>query len=165
MARSTQNVPAPQKASNVPGGAWPRSRATPLWRHPKVRRMFVAPLRWAYPDRSLPAINDCWYHSSLVGEVGHGIPPAAAFYEIAAGWYGDPAFGAILAANYSGGPGRPAAARDSVEALLYGPDSVAADEPRRRTSRLLTASANLPDFGIAVLRGPGVPPRERSGGR
>src|SRR5207244_3456934 len=124
-----------------------------LRRHPKLRRMFLAPLRWAYPDLSLPAINDCWYHSSLVGEVGHGIPAAAPFYEVAAGWYGDPAFAAILAANYQPGPSRPAgtSARDSVEALLFGPDRIAAGG---RTPRPLAASADLPEFGVAVLRGP-----------
>jgi hypothetical protein len=145
--------------------------------------MFLAPLRWAYPDLSLPAINDCWYHSSLTGEVGHGIPPAAAFYEIAAGWYGDPAFGTVLAANYSSGR-----ARDSVEALLFGPDEVPLPA-RPNTSDasgasrasvpshagvmpaavpplppILAASADLPDFGIAVMRGlaPGDDPARRT---
>jgi hypothetical protein len=132
-------------------------RAEPLQRHPKVRRMFRAPLRWAYPDLSLPAINDCWYHSSLVGEVGHGIPPAASFYEVAAGWYGDPAFRTILAANYQGGR-----QRDSLEALLFGPDDIPASDGRR--PRLLTASADLPDFGVAVLRGPAASRSDREPG-
>ncbi|MBI3970258.1 MAG: heparinase II/III family protein [Chloroflexi bacterium] len=126
--------------------------ATGLRRHPQIRSMFVAPLRWAYPDLSLPALNDCWYHSSLVGEVGHGIPPAAAFYEIAAGWYRDSAFGHILAANY-GQANRP---RDSLEALLFGPDDVAAaaSEQPRRLPQLLAASTDIAELGVAVMRHP-----------
>ena len=125
-----------------------------------LKRMFEAPLRWAYPDLSLVAINDCWFHSSLVGEVGHGIPPAAAFYEIAAGWYGDAAFESILAQNY--GAGKP---RDSHEALLFGPDQVPSSPEAlagKRTPRLLTASANLPELGLAVLRSSAPQARDRT---
>ncbi len=127
-----------------------------LRRLPKLRQMWLAPLRWAYPDLTLPALNDCWYHSSLVGECGHGIPPAAAFYEIGAGWYGDAAFHYVLAAAYARGQ-----ARDSLEALIFGPDDVAGPTERTpaggagtRQPRLLTTSANLAELGVAVLRGP-----------
>src|SRR5207249_8146531 len=114
-----------EEPSGNGGGVGGPGNSRSLRQHPKLRRMFLAPLRWAYPDLSLPAINDCWYHSSLAGDVGHGIPAAAPFYEVAAGWYGDPAFAAILAANYGPGPSRPAGTspRDSVEALLFGPDT------------------------------------------
>jgi hypothetical protein len=126
-------------------------------RHPKLRQMLLAPLRWAYPDLTLPALNDCWYHSSLVAECGHGMPRSAALYETAAGWFGDAAFHAVLAATYAGG-----APRDTLEALLYGPDEV----PRtvERPPALLTASANLDELGVAVLRTP-APGRASRPGR
>ena len=45
--------------------------------------------RWTsrFPDATLPATNDCWYHIGLTGEVGHGIPNADGFYEMAFGWF------------------------------------------------------------------------------
>lgn len=120
-----------------------------------AHRMYRAPLRWAFPDLVLPALNDCWYHSSLVREVGHGIPTAAAFYEMASGWFGDQAFAGILSANYApvadGGAGNP---RDSLEALLYGPESVSPLDVSVPPTRLLGSSHDLPELGAAVLRGP-----------
>ena len=60
----------------------------------------------------LPATNDCWFFSSLLGDVCHGVPQAASFYEVACSWYGDPAFAWILSQNYRSAP------RVSVAALL-----------------------------------------------
>ena len=53
----------------------------------KVAGMFRVPLALAFPDGSLPAVNDCWYHIGLLGEVGHGIPNAEGFHELAWAWF------------------------------------------------------------------------------
>ena len=117
-------------------------RAAPL----RLRAMLTAPLALVLPDGRLPATNDCWASSSLLGAVCHGVPPAAALYEIAAGWWpGEPAFPALLTAAYRRG------ARDSTEALLYGPERVAAGNAALTRPR----SGLLPASGYAVLRSPG----------
>ena len=102
--------------------------------------MFEAPLRIAFPDDHVPAINDCWYHSRVTDEVGHGIPNGPGFYEIAAGWYGAPEFEAVLARAYR------TMSRGNVESLLYGPDDVsdAAAPPLVETNEAAS--------GFAVLR-------------
>ena len=108
--------------------------------NPTMRRMFEAPLRIAFPDDHVPAINDCWYHSRVTDEVGHGIPNGPGFYEIAAGAYGAPEFEAVLARAYRSLP------RSNVESLLYGPDEVsdAAAPP--------LVESNEAASGFAVLR-------------
>lgn len=108
--------------------------------NPTMRRMFEAPLRIAYPDDYVPAINDCWYHSRVTDEVGHGIPNGPGFYEMAAGRYGAPEFEAVLARAYRDMP------RANVESLLYGPDEVsdAASPP--------LVESNEAASGFAVLR-------------
>jgi len=108
--------------------------------NPTMRRMFEAPLRIAYPDDYVPAINDCWYHSRVTDEVGHGIPNGPGFYEIAAGTYGAPEFEAVLTRAYRSKP------RSNVEALLYGPDTVSDAE----TPPLV--ESNEAASGFAVLR-------------
>ena len=109
-----------------------------------VESMFRAPLELAFPDGSLPAMNDCWYHIGLTGEVGHGIPNADGFYEMAYGWFGNPAFAWVVDQNRAAGP------RRTLEALLDGatvvPEAAAAPV---RTSRLLEPT------GFAVLRSGG----------
>jgi hypothetical protein len=105
-----------------------------------LRKMFAAPLALALPDLSLPAMNDCWYTIGLTAEVGHGIPNAAGFYEVASGWYGDPEFAWVLGENYAHHP------RTSVEALLDGAETIPAmPEPP-------FVSSHLAESGIAVLR-------------
>ena len=102
--------------------------------------MFRAPLDLAFPDGTLPAMNDCWYHIGLTGEVGHGIPDAAGFYEMAYGWYGDPDFGWVVRENLRRGP------RFAMEAILDG-------VPRLPTgARPRTPSRWFESAGIAVLR-------------
>lgn len=108
--------------------------------NPTMRRMFEAPLRIAYPDDYVPAINDCWYHSRVTDEVGHGIPNGPGFYEIAAGTYGAPEFEAVLARAYRTKP------RSNVESLLYGPDEVP------DTVSLPLVESNEAASGFAVLR-------------
>ena len=108
--------------------------------NPTMRRMFEAPLRIAYPDDYVPAINDCWYHSRVTDEVGHGIPNGPGFYEIAAGRYAAPEFEAVLARAYRSLP------RSNVESLLYGPDAVSDEAAPPLVESNESAS------GFAVLR-------------
>ena len=107
---------------------------------PQIRAMLSAPFQWAYPDLTLPACNDCWYHSSLLDECGHGIPSSAGFYEVAAAWYDDPAYRGVLQRTYRERP------RDTVEALLYGLDPLPEEDVP------VPASVHLPPSGYAVLR-------------
>ena len=117
------------------------ARADELW------SMYVAPLAIRMPDGRLPATNDCWFFSSLRGDVCHGVPPARALYEVAAGCFGDPVFHRVLAENYRREP------RDSMEALLYGPDEVRADdEAEGGHGPAGIGSVCLPVIGLTVLR-------------
>ena len=115
----------------------------PNWQAPpRFAAMLGAPLTLVLPDGRLPASNDCWASSSLYGQVCHGVPPAAALYEMAAGWWPKPLYVDLLTGIYGDGP------RDSEEALLHGPDAVPADAaslPRPR-------SAVLPHSGFAMVR-------------
>ena len=115
----------------------------PNWHAPRrLAAMLAAPLTLVLPDGRLPASNDCWASSSLYGKVCHGVPPAAALYEMAAGWWPEPLYVDLLRGIYRDGP------RDSEEALLHGPDAVPADAsslPRPR-------SAVLPHSGFAMVR-------------
>jgi hypothetical protein len=113
-----------------------------------LRRMFAAPLAHAFPDLTLPAIHDCWYHIGLLGEVGHGIPNAAGFYETAYGWFGDPAFAWVLNQNATVRP------RDAFEALLDGA-TVISEVPASTPDRQSAA-----DAGLAVLRTRATPERQ-----
>ena len=106
----------------------------------RLRAMFRAPVLLALPDFRLPATNDCWYFSSLLSDVCHGVPPAEGFYEVAYGWHRDPDFARILQRNYAG------RARTAVEALLYGEDLPVS------ARGLKTESAVLKPSGMAILR-------------
>lgn len=108
-----------------------------------LRMMFLAPIQSAYPDWSLPATNDCWYFSSLLADCCHGVPPAPAFYEIAASWYDEPLFAQVLQRAYQQTP------RDSLDALLFGELSLPS------TSLSPLSSINLPASGYAILRSAG----------
>ncbi|MEO6875311.1 MAG: heparinase II/III family protein [Opitutaceae bacterium] len=108
--------------------------------NPKLRRMFAAPVHCAFPNGSLPATNDCWYFTSLLGDCCHGVDPSSDFYELANAWYGDPAFAEILHRNYARKP------RDSLTALLDGTDSIPAAPAPPLHDTLLANS------GYAILR-------------
>ncbi|MDE2999418.1 MAG: heparinase II/III family protein [Gemmatimonadota bacterium] len=106
----------------------------------RLKAMFRAPVSLAFPDFRLPATNDCWYFSSLLSDVCHGVPPADAFYEVAYGWYNEPIYAGILERNYAKKP------RTAVESLLYGeelPDS---------GGEFDAGSAVLKPSGVAILR-------------
>lgn len=105
-----------------------------------LRRMFRAPLTLAFPDLGLPAIHDCWYQIGLLGEVGHGIPDAAGFYEVAHAWYDDPAFAWLLRQNYARHP------RVALEALLDGVAEIPA------TPEPPFANHHARGSGLVVLR-------------
>jgi len=111
-----------------------------LFEHPALHVMLLAPIQCAYPDSSLPATNDCWYFTSVVGEVCHGVPPAASFYEMGYAWYRDPLFAHILDLNYRH------QARDTLDALLYGAETIPLVETQA------SASINLPQSGYTILR-------------
>lgn len=109
----------------------------------ELRQMYTAPLAIRMPDGRLPATNDCWFFSSLYGNLCHGVPSASALYEVAAGWYGEDAFHRVLRDNYRRVP------RDSMEALLYGPDVVDAVNGENDDD---VSSVSLPAIGLTVLR-------------
>jgi len=106
----------------------------------EVRKSLLAPIQCAYPDGTLPATNDCWYFTSILGECCHGVPPAPDFYEIGFALQGEPAFAATLHRAYQARP------RDSVYALLFGAETLPPVAEADRTS------INLPDSGLAILR-------------
>ena len=115
------------------------------WQAPeRFAAMLAAPVTLVLPDGRLPASNDCWASSSLFGEVCHGVPPTAALYEMAAGWWPQPLYQDLLAAIYRRG------ARDSEEALLHGPDAVHAAAGAGSLSR--PRSGVLPHSGFAMVR-------------
>jgi hypothetical protein len=117
-----------------------------------VRRMFEAPLDLAFPDTTLPATNDCWYHIGLTGEVGHGIPNAYGFYEMAFGWFGNAMFAWVVEENR-----RRSGSRSTLEGLLDGALEVPlvkrAETPSREfaTSGLAMLRTGAGDDGLAVL--------------
>ena len=115
-------------------------RGEELYRQPALCAMLRAPIQCAFPDSSLPATNDCWYFTSLAGEVCHGVPPSTAFYEVGYAWYGDPLFAHILNLNYQ------QQARDNLDALLYGTEVI---PPVQISPR---SSINLLQSGYAILR-------------
>lgn len=109
----------------------------------ELHKMYSAPLTIRMSDGRLPATNDCWFFSSLYGEVCHGVPAARELYEVAAGWYGDGAFHRLLSENHRLAP------RDSMEALLYGPDVVTEGKNEDSTD---VGSVSLPTIGLTILR-------------
>jgi len=106
--------------------------------------MFSAPLRYAYPDLRLAAINDGWYQSFVPADC----------YELAYHRTHDPRFGWVLANGYQRGA-LPAGMvstdpRDSLRqglyAFLFGEDI-----PTHVTAPPAT-SINFPVLGICMLR-------------
>ena len=122
-----------------------RATGRPFGQESTVREMFRAPLDLAFADGTLPAIHDCWYHIGLTGEVGHGIPSAEGFHELAWGWFDEPAFGQVLAANTS------LRSRGTLEALLDGASAAPPSADRPTGAR---PSRHFADAGVAVLRSP-----------
>lgn len=110
-------------------------------KEPRLARMFSVAVELMQPDGRLPATNDCWFSTSLLGEVCHGVPTAAALYEVAHAWFDDRRFVWILQQNYASPSNR-----DSVETLLYGANLPAADTEFTPTGCLLPAA------GISQLR-------------
>jgi len=123
---------------------WEGAEHDALWRSERLKRMFSAPVDLVMgSDLRLPATNDCWFFTSLLGDVCHGVPMGVSFYEVALGWYGDPSFAWVLKHSYS----RRQHARTSLEALLYGvelpSDSMLARDPAPRV---------FASSGLALLR-------------
>lgn len=126
-----------------------RASSRPFAQESVVRKMFRTPLDLAFPDGSLPAVNDCWYQIGLLGAVGHGIPGAEGFHELAWAWFGEPEFGQVLAANAA------RTGRLTLEALLDGAEApVTAPADRvveRRPSRRLDDLAVLRTNELTVI--------------
>jgi hypothetical protein len=114
--------------------------AMDLTREPGLAQSLRAPIACAYPDGTLPATNDCWYFTSILGECCHGVPSAPDFYELGYAFFHDPAFAGVLHRAYRMTP------RDSVHALLLGADDVPPVAPTPR------ASVSLGDSGLSILR-------------
>ncbi len=114
--------------------AFRHSPLTDITPHPAIARSLTAPILCAYPDGTLPATNDCWYFTSILGPCCHGVPPAPDLYEIGYALYADPAFAATFGA------------RDSVHALLFGVENV---EQAARPNR---DSVILQESGLGILR-------------
>jgi hypothetical protein len=114
-----------------------------IFAEPAIRQALRTVIDCAYPDGTLPATHDCWYFTSVTGEACHGVPPAPDFYEIALSAYDEPAFAAVLTKAYAQSP------RDSVYALLFGPDHIV---PHRWPAR---GSFVIEPSGLAFLRPPG----------
>ena len=121
-----------------------------LWKSDRLKEMFRAPVALAYPDLTLPATNDCWFFTSLVGDVCHGVPEASGFYEVAYAWYEDPIFAWVLSLNYE------AHQRESLEALVYGHEL-----PDTRV-RIRPGGTHFEESGFAVLRSADPPERQSS---
>lgn len=100
-----------------------------LYHIPVVKRMFDAPVRLLYPDKTLPALHDS-NRGSITGQ--------RRFYEIAWKRYQDPDYPPLLEP------------RDSTWALFWGapvPDDVV-------NGGLGLGSSNSLSEGLAVMRGP-----------
>jgi hypothetical protein len=124
---------------------WAARAHPPLVAQRKLRPMFEAPVRLAFADLRLPALNDCWSESSLLGHPVHGAPTAEAFYEVGHGWYESPETGWLLSEIYRRRP------RASIEALLHGSDQ----RPEGRFEAERRKSVLFPRSGLALLRAPG----------
>lgn len=111
-----------------------------------LRRAISAPPRLAYSDGLLPAYGDGWPDTP--------VSRYAERAETAAGLLGD----IDLAAYYvDGGP------RDSLAALLFGPDRIDGDTAAAAAGTTEPESFCWPDAGIALLRSPAARIVLRSG--
>jgi len=108
-----------------------RHAGVDLYRLDTVRKMFDGPLAQLYPDMTYPAINDS-DRGSIYGARGS--------YELAFARYRDARYAA------------PISKRDTINALLYGAESI----PKVSLPRL--PSANLEATGLAALRSWAEPP-------
>lgn len=98
-----------------------------LHEHPRYRALFDAPLSLVYPDLRFPALNDA-DRFSLGGQ--------ERLYEAASARFGDGRYAAVIDRGN----------RQSIEALLWGAESIPAD------ATLRLESVNLDGLGCAILR-------------
>ena len=107
---------------------------------PRLRQMLDTPPVIARADLSQPALNDCWYMESEPGALARRAP----LYEIAYGLWGDETHSALLGRFYAQGT-----ERVSLEALLFGPDTLPA--PASASPVSVPAVLQAPS-GYAVFR-------------
>ncbi|MGI6456838.1 MAG: heparinase II/III domain-containing protein [bacterium] len=100
--------------------------------HEKFRKMFQAPIDFTFPNGEFPANNDGW--------PGQTIDERASYYEYASAVWDEPQFIRLLNQMYQHQP------RNSIEALLYGPETIQDAQPLTRES------VHFKDSGIAFLR-------------
>ncbi|MCC6699446.1 MAG: alginate lyase family protein [Candidatus Hydrogenedentes bacterium] len=98
-----------------------------LYTLPPVKKMFDAPQRQVFPDGTSPALND---------SARTVIANQRDYYEVAFRRFQDPAYLPLLKT------------RDSVDALLWGVDTLPTDQART----LALVSSNEPSEGLAILR-------------
>jgi hypothetical protein len=97
----------------------------------RYRRLYDAPIALALPNGDPPGFND---------SAGGNLTTYASLYEIAFARWARPEYGRVAAG----------AARDNLQALLWGAESVPSGDP------VPTAGSLLRSAGYAVLREPGV---------
>ncbi|MBO9609501.1 MAG: heparinase II/III family protein, partial [Paenibacillaceae bacterium] len=103
-----------------------------LYDAPSLKKMVLTPIRYAYPDLSLPANNDGGeYNETLLG-------PFTDRFETAYAHYKDATIGRLLSAKYADDP----LSRAGEMALFYGDDSVMPDN----------SSRNFTSVGHAILK-------------
>ena len=110
-----------------------------LYGHPKLKKMFDAPIYYAYPDLRLPTNNNGGtFGQSLIGSVS-----SRGYYEYEAAYahYQDPAYGWLLSEKY-----RATNPRRGDFALFLGADKLPTN------TNIPLSSRNFDDIGHAVLR-------------
>jgi hypothetical protein len=110
-----------------------------LYSHPKLKKMFDAPIQYAYPNLTLPANNNG-------GEYGHslvGFVSSRGFYEYEAAYahYNDPMYGSLLQKKYN----QPGINRYGEYALFFGKEIEVNPD-------LEFTSKNFSGVGHAILR-------------
>lgn len=100
----------------------------------RFKSMFEAPIYYAMPDLSLPALNDCWFGGSLLRYVWA--------YEVGYGEFQEPLLAWPLRLAY----GNEFERRRSLEALLFGAEEIPPLKPP------LLKSVNFPSSGLVILR-------------
>ncbi len=125
------------------------------YRHPelldnlRLKRMFSAPLEMLRPDFSLPAFNDGWFDISPPG----GIAQYVEVFERVHAFWGQPIHAQAMSLIYDR-----YTQRDSLDALLFGPETLPDPEPLPSESTVHEASGyvilNSNDTQLLLKYGP-----------
>jgi Heparinase II/III-like protein/Heparinase II/III N-terminus len=107
-----------------------------LHQHPSLKKMPYAILQTLLPDKTFPLFNDTVPPRALANAVAN--------YELATGWYAEPAYYWVLHEVYNLQQ-RP---RTALNALLFGADEIKLSPP----SDLLETDYSSPESGLTILR-------------